>query len=243
MREGLFEIRENTPLTHKVSRMRLGGDASAIAGPGQFVSLRLPELFLRRPFSVCDAEEDGFTILYEAVGRGTEAMRALPVGARLEALTGLGTGYDLSLAGDAPLLIGGGTGASPLYFAAKRLLAAGKPVQVVLGFNTAADVLYEDEFLALGAAVSIRTVDGSYGRKGTVTEALPPHSHFFACGSEAMMRAVCAASPVSGQLCFDVRMGCGYGACMGCTRNTVKGPKRMCKEGPVLRKEEILWDD
>ena len=242
MKQGLFTILENAPLTEQVSRLRLGGDASGITAPGQFVDLRLPGLFLRRPFSVCDWEEDSLTLLYEAVGKGTELLRSLPAGTELDVLTGLGNGFTLDGAGDAPLLIGGGTGVSPLYGLAKAFLARGVRPRVVLGFRRREEMLFWEAFAALGLPPTVTTEDGSFGIRGFVTEAMAlPHSSFYACGPEAMLRAVSQASDRPGQLSFDARMGCGFGACMGCTMATVKGPKRVCRDGPVFRKEEILW--
>ena len=244
MQQGMFEIVENKPLTDRVMCMRLQGDTSAITVPGQFVNIRLNGLFLRRPISVCDVEADILTIIYKVVGHGTAQMCECLPGQTLNLLTGLGNGYDLSCAGDAPLLLGGGVGVPPMYLLARRLREAGKQVRVVLGFNTASEVFYEDEFRRLGCAVMIATADGSYGKKGFVTDTLPEsYSYFYACGPEPMLRAVCRATTTSGQLSFERRMGCGFGACMGCSCKTITGNKRICREGPVMRKEEILWED
>ena len=244
MKQDIFQLTENTVLTDKVSRLCLAGDVSAIERPGQFVQVRIDGLFLRRPFSVCDRDDNSFTVLYEAAGVGTEMLRAMAAGTRLDVLTGLGNGFDLSRCGDAPLLIGGGTGLSPLYWLAKELLKRGASPTALLGFNTADDVFYADEFRALGIETIVTTADGSSGVKGFVTAAMDrPHSGFYACGPEEMLRAVCSASPTPGQLSLDRRMGCGFGACMGCTVITRSGPKRICKEGPVLDREEIIWED
>ena len=242
MKQGLFEIIENTRLTDTVWRMRLRGDTSAVTGPGQFVNIQLDGLFLRRPISVCDCEGDVLTIVYKVLGKGTEQMSRMTEGT-LDVLTGLGNGYDLSDAGERPLLLGGGVGVPPLYMLAKQLIAAGKAVSVVLGFNTKDEIFYENEFKALGADVTVATADGSYGVKGFVTDALPTdYTYFYTCGPEPMLKAVFAASTTEGQFSFEERMGCGFGACMGCSCKTVTGYKRICKEGPVLRKEEILWE-
>ena len=242
MKQGTFTILENTALTGAVSRLRLAGDVSAITRPGQFVQVKLDGLFLRRPISVCDAEDGTLTLIYKAVGTGTRQMTALRPGDTLDLLTGLGNGYDTARSGPAPLLIGGGVGVPPLYTLAKALRVQGKAVQVVLGFNTAAERFYEDEFRALGCRVTVATADGSWGVKGFVTDALPAdYSFFYACGPAAMLRAVCSAAATGGQLSFEERMGCGFGACMGCTCRTRDGYKRICKDGPVLKKEEILW--
>lgn len=242
MKQGLFKIIENVPVTDSVMKMKLEGDTSAITRPGQFVNIKLDGLFLRRPISVCDVEGDVLTILYKVVGKGTEMMRDMKEGT-LDILTGLGNGYDLSLVGDKPLVIGGGVGVPPLYLLTKKLIEAGKTVTVILGFNTADEVFYEEEFKKLGADVRVTTVDGSYGIKGFVTDAMGDldYSHFCTCGPEAMLKAVSKASKTSGQMSFEERMGCGFGACMGCSCETLTGYKRICKEGPVMMKEEILW--
>ncbi|MBE6779117.1 MAG: dihydroorotate dehydrogenase electron transfer subunit [Ruminococcaceae bacterium] len=243
-KQSIFTIIENSRLTDTVYRMVLEGDTSAITGPGQFVNIRLEGRFLRRPISVCDYDATTLTILYKVVGAGTAQMAELPEGDVLDVLSGLGNGYDLTDAGDMPLLLGGGVGVPPLYRLAKDLIAAGKKVTVVLGFNTAEEVFYEDEFRALGACVTVTTADGTRGVKGFVTDALPTdYSYFYTCGPEPMLRAVYKATAISGQFSFEERMGCGFGACMGCSCKTITGYKRICKEGPVLRKEEILWED
>ena len=244
MKQGIFTVAENKPLTAKVSRLVLKGDVSAIERPGQFVQLRLDGLYLRRPFSVCDRDENSLTVLFETVGKGTERLRDIELGAKLDVLTGLGNGFDLDSCGDAPLLIGGGTGVSPLYWLAKELLGQGKHPTALLGFNTVSDVFYEDEFCALGLETVVTTADGSYGVQGFVTDAMDrPHTGFYTCGPEAMMKAVCLAADKPGQLSFDKRLGCGFGACMGCTVKTKNGLKRICKDGPVLDREEVLWED
>jgi len=242
MKQSIFTILSNTALTDSVYKMVLEGDTSAITASGQFVNIRLTGKFLRRPISVCDYDERTLTIIYKVVGHGTEAMSAMAPGQELDILTGLGNGYDLSLAGDAPLLIGGGVGVPPMYNLAKKLIAMGKTVNVILGFNTKSEIFYEEEFKALGCAVTVTTVDGSYGVKGFVTNALPEsYTHFYTCGPEPMLKAVYKATATSGQMSFEERMGCGFGACMGCSCKTLTGYKRICKEGPVMKKEEILW--
>lgn len=244
MKDCTFTVTENTAVTADVYRMRLQGDVSAITAPGQFVNIRLDGLYLRRPISVSDLAGDTLTLLYKTVGKGTAKMAALPAGSTLSVLTGLGNGYDLTLAGDAPLLLGGGVGVPPLYLLAKKLREQGKPVQVVLGFNKKSEIILEEEFRALGCDVTVTTADGSYGVKGFVTDALPEkYSYFYTCGPEPMLKAVYRATETSGQFSFEERMGCGFGACMGCTCKTVTGYKRICKDGPVLKKEEILWGD
>ena len=244
MKQGLFEIVENITLTDCVYKMTLRGDVSAITAPGQFVNIKLEGLYLRRPISVCDVNEDTLTIIYKVVGKGTKQMSEMKDGT-LDVLTGLGNGYDMTVAGEKPVLLGGGVGVPPMYLLAKKLIAEGKKVSVILGFNTAAEVFYENEFKALGAEVVVTTVDGSYGTKGFVTDALKEidYTYFYTCGPEPMLKAVYRASVTSGQMSFEKRMGCGFGACMGCSCKTITGYKRICKEGPVMRKEEILWED
>ncbi len=245
MKQSTFEIIRNEALTASVYEMVLGGDTSAITAPGQFVNIRLEGMFLRRPISVCDYDSQTLTILYKVVGKGTASMSRMAAGDKLDILTGLGNGYDLTLSGDAPVLLGGGVGIPPLYNLAKKLLAQGKKVQVILGFNTKGEIFYENEFRSLGCDVTVTTADGSYGVKGFVTDALEglAYTYFYTCGPEPMLKAVCKASVTSGQMSFEERMGCGFGACMGCSCKTRAGSKRICKEGPVMRKEEILWEN
>ena len=243
VKQSIFEILSNTPLTDSVYKMVLRGDTEAITASGQFVNIRLEGMFLRRPISVCDYDEKTLTIIYKVVGKGTEAMSAMEQGQKLDILTGLGNGYDLSPSGEHPVLLGGGVGVPPMYNLAKKLVAQGKRVSVILGFNTASEVFYEEEFKALGCQVTVTTVDGSYGQKGFVTNALPEnYTYFYTCGPEPMLKAVYRSTYSSGQMSFEERMGCGFGACMGCSCKTLTGYKRICKEGPVMKKEEILWD-
>ena len=245
MKQSIFEIKENTALTQSVYKMVLLGDTSDITAAGQFVNIQLSGKYLRRPISVCEVNGDALTIVYKVVGSGTEQMSKMAAGETLDILTGLGNGYDLSLAGDQPVLLGGGVGVPPMYELAKRLIAMGKTVRVILGFNTASELFYEEEFKALGAEVTVTTVDGSYGMKGFVTDALKnmDYTYFYTCGPEPMLKAIYKASVTSGQMSFEKRMGCGFGACMGCSCKTITGYKRICKEGPVMKKEEILWED
>jgi len=244
MKQSIFTIKENTPLTATVYRMVLTGDTADITGPGQFVNILLDGLYLRRPISVCDCQGEELTLVYKVVGKGTRQMSGMTPGQTLDVLTGLGNGYDMTTAGDRPLLIGGGVGVPPLYMLARLLRQQGKAVSVILGFNTRDEVFYEEEFKALGCDVTVTTADGSYGIKGFVTNAMTDvgYSYFYTCGPEPMLRAVYAATGTSGQFSFEERMGCGFGACMGCSCHTVTGYKRICKDGPVLTKEEILWD-
>ncbi len=243
MKQTVFTITENAPLTATVYRMALVGDTAGIT-TGQFVNIQLEGLYLRRPISVCDCQGDTLTLIYKVVGKGTRQMAQLSAGQTLDVLTGLGNGYDLSKAGERPLLLGGGVGVPPLYMLARQLREQGKAVSVVLGFNTADEVFYEQEFAALGCDVTVTTADGTHGTKGFVTDALPAdYSYFYTCGPEPMLKAVYKATATSGQFSFEERMGCGFGACMGCSCKLVTGGyKRICKDGPVLEKEEILWD-
>ena len=245
MKQSIFTIVSNEALTPTTYKMVLAGDSSAVTAAGQFINIQLNGFFLRRPISVCDYDEGSITIIYKVLGRGTKYMTTLSVGAQLDVLTGLGNGYDLSYAGDAPLLIGGGVGVPPMYNLARKLRALGKRVQVVLGFNNAAEVFYEDEFRALGCEVTVMTADGSYGGKGFVTTPLEgmDYSYFYTCGPEPMLKAVYKATKTAGQMSFEERMGCGFGACMGCSCKTLTGYKRICKDGPVMHKEEIAWED
>ena len=244
MKQSYFEIVSNTALTENVFKMELRGDVSHITAPGQFVNIKLEGLYLRRPISVCDVQGDTLTIIYKAVGKGTRLMSQMKEG-KLDVLTGLGNGYDLTVAGEKPVLLGGGVGVPPMYMLARKLIAEGKQVRVILGFNTKNEVFYENEFRALGADVTVTTVDGSYGMKGFVTDAMKEtdYTYFYTCGPEPMLKAVYKTSATSGQMSFEKRMGCGFGACMGCSCKTITGYKRICKEGPVMRKEEILWED
>ena len=243
MKQSIFTIKENVALTTNVYKMTLVGDTSDITNCGQFVNILLDGLYLRRPISVCDCEGDTLTLVYKVVGKGTEQMSGMASGECLDILTGLGNGYDLSKSGDAPLRLGGGVGVPPMYMLCKKLIAEGKRVSVILGFNKADEVFYEEEFRALGADVTVCTADGSYGTKGFVTAPMEEmdYSYFYTCGPEPMLKAIYKTAKTSGQFSFEERMGCGFGACMGCSCKTVTGYKRICKDGPVLEKEEILW--
>ena len=243
MKQVTLTVIDNKPLTSNVCRMRLSGDVSAFTAPGQFANFRITGLYLRRPISVCDLGENMLTVIYKVVGEGTARMRDLRPGETLDTLTGLGNGYDIACAGKYPLLVGGGVGVPPMYCLAKKLLALGASPRVILGFNTKDEVFYEEEFRDLGCGVTVTTVDGSYGIKGFVTAALPENAtYLYACGPEPMLKALYKASDLPAQFSFEERMGCGFGACMGCTCKTVTGYKRICKDGPVLRREEILWE-
>ena len=243
MKQIIYEIIDTRQLTETVFEMKLRGDVSGIKC-GQFVNLLIDGLYLRRPISVCDLNGDTLTLVYKVVGKGTQKMSEMKVGEKLDVLTQLGNGYDLSLSGKSPLLIGGGVGVPPMFLCAKRLIGGGKSVTVVLGFNTKEEIFYEEEFKKIGAKVIVTTVDGSYGVKGFVTDAMKDleYTYFYTCGPEPMLKAVYNASKTSGQFSFEERMGCGFGACMGCSCKTLYGNKRICKDGPVLVKEEIIWE-
>lgn len=244
MKQGIFKISKNEKLTDNIYKMVLEGDTSDITACGQFINIKLDGFYLRRPISVCDCDENSVTVIYKVVGNGTELMSNLSARDKLDVLTGLGNGYDLSLSGDEPLLLGGGVGVPPLYMLAKELVKQCKSVSVILGFNTKSEIFYEQEFKDLGCNVAVTTVDGSYGIKGFVTDAYPEnYSYFYTCGPEPMLKAIYKTSVTSGQMSFEERMGCGFGACMGCSCKTITGYKRICKDGPVMKKEEILWED
>ena len=237
MKQLTFEIKTNEQIAKNVYRMQLCGDTTGIL-PGQFVNIRVEGQFLRRPISVCNINNGVLTIIYKVVGVGTEAMSRLPIGTQLDVLTVLGNGYDLSKAGDSPLLVGGGVGVPPMYMLARQLREAGKAVRVILGFNTKDEVFYEEEFRALGCDVTVTTVDGSHGVKGFVTNALDgQQSYYYTCGPLPMIKALLQAAGTHGEVSMEERMGCGFGACMGCTIQTTQGPKRVCKEGPVFPAE------
>ena len=242
MKQSIFTIVSNKALTDVVYKMVLEGDTSAITNCGQFVDLRLPEKYLRRPISVCDYDETPLTLIYKVVGSGTEIMASLPVGTKLDILTGLGNGYDTTLSGDRPVLVGGGVGVPPMFNLCKKLLAEGKRPQVVLGFNTAGEIFLADEFRALGAEVYIATADGSVGTKGFVTDVIKNlgYTYFYSCGPMPMFKAMEQVMQTSGQYSFEEGMGCGFGACMGCTIQTASGYKRVCKDGPVFFREEVF---
>ena len=244
MKHSIFTIKENRALTDLVWLMRLSGDTSDITAAGQFVNIQLDGLYLRRPISVFDCKEGELSIIYKIVGKGTEKMTALPVGTELDILTGLGNGYDLSKVGAKPVLVGGGVGVPPMYDLAKKLIEAGKRPEIVVGFNTESEIFGVEFFEELGLNVTVTTVDGSRGIQGFVTNALETldYDYVCTCGPEPMLKALYRATECSGQYSFEERMGCGFGACMGCSCKTVTGYKRICKDGPILEKEEILWE-
>lgn len=242
MTEGIWSITQNEQIADGTYLLRLAGDASGIAA-GQFVDIRLPEKFLRRPVSVCDWGSDWLSVVYRAVGDGTKILSSLAAGQKLNVLTGLGNGFDLSSAGTAPVLIGGGTGVSPLYGLAKRMAEGGMNPAVLLGFASKKDVFFENEFKALGLKTLVATVDGSCGTAGLVTELMQDIdcTQIYSCGPEAMIKAICGMKKAEGQYSLEARMGCGFGACMGCSIMTASGSKRVCKDGPVFRGGELIW--
>ena len=244
-KKGIYKVVANEPLTPDVWRMVLAGDTQWITRPGQFVNIELEGLYLRRPISISDWSEDTITIIYKVVGRGTEQMSRMATGQELDVLTGLGNGFDVDVECQKPLLVGGGVGVPPLYRLAKELIARGRKVSVVLGFNTAKEVFYAEEFRSLGADVYVSTADGSVGTKGFVTDAIRENGvdfdFFYSCGPLPMLKALCDCTDVKGELSFEERMGCGFGACMGCSCKTLAGNKRICKDGPVMKREEIIW--
>ena len=244
-KKGIYKVVANESLTPDVWRMVLAGDTQWITRPGQFVNIELEGLYLRRPISISDWSEDTITIIYKVVGRGTEQMSRMATGQELDVLTGLGNGFDVDVECQKPLLVGGGVGVPPLYRLAKELIARGRKVSVVLGFNTAKEVFYAEEFRSLGADVYVSTADGSVGTKGFVTDAIRENGvdfdFFYSCGPLPMLKALCDCTDVKGELSFEERMGCGFGACMGCSCKTLAGNKRICKDGPVMKREEIIW--
>lgn len=245
MKQSIFEVVNNKKIADITYEMVLKGDCTDITKPGQFVNIKLDGFFLRRPISVCNSADNNLTIIYKVVGQGTEVMSGMKQGDKLDILTGLGNGYDISKSGDRPLLIGGGAGVPPMYMLARELIKQGKTPTVLLGFNKKSEVFYEDKFNSLGIKTIVTTADGSYGIKGFVTDAFKEldYTYFFTCGPEPMLKAVYNATATSGQMSFEARMGCGFGACMGCTCETLYGNKRICKDGPVLEKEEVKWAD
>lgn len=243
MYQGFYEIKSSVKLTESIYKMVLEGDTSSIIAPGQFINIKLDGLYLRRPISICDYDDNTITIIYKVVGEGTNLMSKMNAGEKLDVLCGLGNGFDTSKSLDKPVLIGGGVGVPPMYNLCKKLITEGKKVTVILGFNKQDEIFYENEFKKLGAEVYVTTVDGSYSIKGFVTDALKniDYSYFYTCGPMPMFKAIKATVVTSGQYSFEERMGCGFGACMGCSCKTKYGNKRICKDGPVLESEEIIW--
>ena len=243
MKQEIFTIERNEQIAKDIMLMVLSGDTSALTAPGQFVNIQIDGLYLRRPISVCDYSDNSLTLIYKIVGEGTEIMSKYEPGVALDLLIGLGNGFNTEKSGDKPLLIGGGVGVPPMYNLCKELIKQGKNPTVILGFNSKADVFFEEEFKALGAKVFVTTADGSYGIRGFVTDAMKDveYSYFYTCGPMPMFKAIEAIAVGSGQYSFEERMGCGFGACMGCSCKTKYGNKRICKDGPVLEREEIIW--
>lgn len=243
MEKVFLTVKDNRILTESVYEMKLSGDISAVKNPGQFVNISIDGCYLRRPVSVCDVDGDTLTLIYKVVGKGTERLSKYAAGEKIDTLVGLGNGYDLSLSGEKSLLIGGGVGVPPMYLLAKKLVEKGVKPTVILGFNTKSEIFYEEEFKTLGATVYVTTADGSYGKKGFVTDIMKDldYTYFYTCGPMAMFKAIEKIAKGSGEFSFEERMGCGFGACMGCSCKTKYGNKRICKDGPVLKREEIVW--
>ncbi len=243
MEKVFLTVKDNKILTESVYEMKLSGDISAVKNPGQFVNISIDGCYLRRPVSVCDVDGDTLTLIYKVVGKGTERLSKYAAGEKIDTLVGLGNGYDLSLSGEKPLLIGGGVGVPPMYLLAKKLVEKGVKPTVILGFNTKSEIFYENEFKTLGATVYVTTADGSYGKKGFVTDIMKDldYTYFYTCGPMPMFKAIEKIAKGSGEFSFEERMGCGFGACMGCSCKTKYGNKRICKDGPVLKREEIVW--
>ena len=243
MEKVFLTVKDNKILTESVYEMKLSGDISAVKNPGQFVNISIDGCYLRRPVSVCDVDGDTLTLIYKVGGKGTERLSKYAAGEKIDTLVGLGNGYDLSLSGEKPLLIGGGVGVPPMYLLAKKLVEKGVKPTVILGFNTKSEIFYENEFKTLGATVYVTTADGSYGKKGFVTDIMKDldYTYFYTCGPMPMFKAIEKIAKGSGEFSFEERMGCGFGACMGCSCKTKYGNKRICKDGPVLKREEIVW--
>lgn len=244
-KERNFRIASNERIAAKTYRMVLEGDTSDFTAPGQFANVAVEGKFLRRPISVCDYSEDSLTLLYDVVGDGTRQMSEMKPGTVLNLLTGLGNGFDTEVKTQRPVLVGGGIGVAPLLNLAKALRRAGKEPEIILGFNTAADVVLEKEFKDMGFRTVVTTADGSYGVKGFVTDAPgwkeDAYDYFYACGPMPMLRALCGIPVIPGELSLDERMACGFGVCMCCSLETRDGAKRICKDGPVFKKEELIW--
>ena len=243
MKQVIYEVTGNRQLVPGIFELRLAGDTSAVVRPGQFVNLKIDGCYLRRPLSVCDRRDDGLTLIYKVVGRGTEILSEMKAGAVIDTLSGLGNGFDVSASGEWPLLVGGGVGVPPMYWLCRELIDCGRQVTVVLGFNCAPEVFYREKFEALGVRVIVTTADGSAGVRGFVTDAVRmlDYTYFYACGPEPMFRALDAVVKTEGEYSFEARMGCGFGACMGCSCKTKYGYKRICRDGPVMRREEVIW--
>ena len=243
MKQSYFKVISNKRIAKNVYEMKLSGDTSPIICPGQFVNIKIESEFLRRPISICDYDDTTLTLIYKVVGKGTSLMSTMQEDTWLDLLIALGNGFNTNESGENPVLIGGGVGVPPMYKLAKELIAEGKKVTVILGFNTEDEIFYKEEFEKLGATVYVTTVDGSVGTKGFVTDVLKDleYSYVFTCGPEPMLKAIYNTCTTSGQFSFEERMGCGFGVCMGCSCKTKYGNKRICMDGPILRKEEIIW--
>lgn len=242
MQKQFMTIKEVRKLQKDIFLMVLSGDCKDIDRPGRFVNIKIEGLYLRRPISICDFNNDEITIIFKTVGEGTKQLSEMKPGEVLDVLIPLGNGFDISANCKKPVVIGGGIGVPPLLNLCKQLLAAGKKPAVILGFNTSEDAVLIDEFKALGVEPVITTADGSMGTKGFVTGPLADmdFDYVFTCGPEPMLKAIWDMAE-DGQFSFEARMACGFGACMGCTCETKYGYKRICKDGPIMYKEEIIW--
>ena len=245
MQRVVLTVTKNEALTPLIYEMHLAGDVSGVTCAGQFVEIALDGLYLRRPISVCNYEDGELTLIYKVVGKGTDLMSQMAEGTQLDVLTGLGNGFNINHECKKPLLVGGGVGVPPLYRLTRDLIAQGKEVTVVLGFNTESEIFYAEKFEEAGAKVIIATADGSVGVKGFVTTAIAESGveadYFYSCGPLPMLKALCQSLEIDGEVSLEERMGCGFGICMGCSIQTTKGAKRVCKEGPVFKKEEVIW--
>ena len=245
MQRVVLTVTKNEALTPLIYEMHLAGDVSGVTRAGQFVEIALDGLYLRRPISVCNYEDGELTLIYKVVGKGTDLMSQMAEGTQLDVLTGLGNGFNIDHKCEKPLLVGGGVGVPPLYRLTRDLIARGKDVTVVLGFNTESEIFYAEKFEELGAKVIIATADGSVGVKGFVNNAISESGieadYFYSCGPLPMLKALCQSLEIDGEVSLEERMGCGFGICMGCSIQTTKGAKRVCKEGPVFKKEEVIW--
>ena len=245
MQRVILTVTKNEALTPLIYEMHLAGDVSGVTRAGQFVEIALDGLYLRRPISVCNYEDGELTLIYKVVGKGTDLMSQMAEGTELDVLTGCGNGFNIDHECEKPLLVGGGVGVPPLYRLTRDLIARGKEVTVVLGFNTESEIFYAEKFEEAGAKVIIATADGSVGIKGFVTNAIAESGvgadYFYSCGPLPMLKALCQSLEIDGEVSLEERMGCGFGICMGCSIQTTKGAKRVCNEGPVFKKEEVIW--
>ncbi|MCQ2143447.1 MAG: dihydroorotate dehydrogenase electron transfer subunit [Bacteroidales bacterium] len=234
MEQRLFKIVANKEIAELTYRLDLEAVEPGFSFDGEFVNIKIDGFFLRRPISVCDSYPGGITLVYKVVGKGTEALSHKKEGEVLDLLTGLGRGFDAAATESSALLVAGGLGAAPLLPLAKKLKAAGKKVNVVLGFNKASEICLEEELRALADSFEIATVDA-------IKAMDPTFDYFYTCGPMVMMKVVCKTLDAPGEASLEERMGCGFGICVGCTVVTKNGPRKVCKDGPVFKKEDIVW--